>query len=97
MILGQEAEDSDPFVEYVLLGEDVSEGVLAWISIGIDPTSDQEIEAAATWYESGGVANPDGGMGGGDVPGGGEPPNGTMSSGGMPSGSMALPGESGAA
>ena len=93
MILGQEAEDSDPFVEYVLLGEDVSEGVLAWISIGIDPTSDQEIEAAATWYESGGVTNPDGGMGGG----GGEPPNGTVPSGEMPSGSMAPPGESGAA
>lgn len=96
MILGQEAADSDPFVEYVLLGDDVSEGVLAWISIGIDPMSDQEISAAATSYESGGVANEDGGMGGG-MSGGGEPPDGAAPSGGMPSGSMAPPAQSGAA
>lgn len=86
-ILGEEADTSDPFVEYVLLGKDISDGVLAWISIGIDPTSGQEITSAATHYKDGGVANEDGGMGG--MSGGGAP-NGTMLS-GMPSGSMAPP------
>lgn len=89
-ILSEEADTSDPFVEYVLLGEDISDGILAWISIGIDPTSDQEISSAATHFEDGGVANESGDMGG--MPGGGAP-NGTMPS-GMPSGSMAPPEES---
>ncbi|KAI7106200.1 aromatic compound dioxygenase, partial [Hortaea werneckii] len=33
-ILASEAADMDPFVEYVFLGEDVSDGILAWLSIG---------------------------------------------------------------
>lgn len=41
-----EAEGSDDFVEYIFLGDDVSDGVFAWISIGIDPTMDREVEAA---------------------------------------------------
>lgn len=76
----------DPFVEWVQLGDDITDGIMAWISIGIDPTADEEITSAATIYKDGGVANANSGMGGGpggDAPGGG---NGTMPDGEMPSG-----------
>lgn len=90
MILAQEANTTDPFVEYVLLGEDVADGILAWISIGIDPSVDNEISAAATLYEDGGVASENDGMGGlgeggGDGGGAGEPPSGS-DGGAVPSG-----------
>jgi hypothetical protein len=88
MILSEEADDMNPFVEWVQLGEDITDGVLAWISIGIDPTADSKVSSAATSYESGGVANENsmGGMGGGDAPGGGNgtAPDGAMSSGTAP-------------
>lgn len=85
-ILSEEAADMDPFVEWVQLGDDIADGIMAWISIGIDPTADSEITSAATIYKDGGVANENsmGGMGGGDAPGGG---NGTGPGGAMPSGS----------
>lgn len=78
----------DPFVEWVQLGEDITDGIMAWISIGIDPTADDEITAAATIYESGGVANENSMMGG---PGGSGGPGGNET---MPSG--APPGETAA-
>jgi protocatechuate 3,4-dioxygenase beta subunit len=89
MILSQEANTMDPYVEYVLLGEDVSDGILAWISIGIDPTMDNEISAAAIIYEDGGVAseNTMGGGPGGDSAEG--PPSGDGDV--APSGSGAVP------
>jgi hypothetical protein len=62
-ILASEATDMDPFVEYVLLGDSVSDGILAWISIGVDPTTDSETTSAGTYYKSGGVANANSGMG----------------------------------
>ncbi|KAE8880437.1 hypothetical protein PF005_g15925 [Phytophthora fragariae] len=34
----KEAEDFDPVLEYVLLGDSVSNDVLAWISVGVDMT-----------------------------------------------------------
>ena len=67
----------DPFVEWVQLGDDIADGVMAWISIGIDPTADSEISSAATMYKDGGVAN-ENSMGGG---------NGTGPGSAMPSGS----------
>lgn len=64
----------DPFVEYVYVNpDDITEGILAWISLGIDPTADDEITSAATIYEDGGVTNENAGAG----MGGGSPPNGT--------------------
>jgi len=82
-ILAQEADTTDPFVEYFLLGNTVEDGILAWISIGMDPTEDKEVSNAATYYEGGGVANSNG-MGGGSPPNGtaaesGAPPSGTLS------------------
>ncbi|KIW25793.1 uncharacterized protein PV07_08937 [Cladophialophora immunda] len=84
-ILGSEADSTDPFVEYVLLGDTVQDGILAWISIGIDPTEDEEVSNAATYYKDGGVASDNNAMGGA---GGGSPPNGTAASQGAPSGSL---------
>lgn len=83
-ILGEEAASMDPFAEYILLNaENVSDGVLVWVSIGIDPTADDEISSAATHYESEGVANENsegmGGGGPGNTSGGGG--NGTIPSG----------------
>lgn len=77
-ILSEEAETIDPFMEYVYLGDNVSDGIFAWISVGIDPTKDRDVTPAAYVTEDGGVANPNSGMGmGGGGPGGpGGPPSG---------------------
>lgn len=58
IFLDQEAETTDPFVHYTQLTDDIADGILAWISVGIDPTSDQKISSAATFYDSGGESNP---------------------------------------
>ncbi|KAG6361767.1 hypothetical protein INS49_009995 [Diaporthe citri] len=63
-ILAQEAATSDPFVEYVLLGDTVESGLLGWLAFGIDPTLSKSVNAAATLYETGGVQNNNGGGGG---------------------------------
>lgn len=81
-ILAQEAADMDPFVEYVMIGDSIEDGILAWISLGIDPSVDDSIGSAGTYYKDGGVANPKSGMGGpppgnGTFPPGSSPPNGT--------------------
>ncbi|KIX08692.1 uncharacterized protein Z518_03349 [Rhinocladiella mackenziei CBS 650.93] len=78
-ILAQEADTTDPFVEYVLLGDTVEDGILAWISIGIDPTEDKEVSNAATYYSDGGVTNDNAQEGVGGVP-----PNGTAIGSGVP-------------
>ncbi|GLI77806.1 hypothetical protein PoHVEF18_006100 [Penicillium ochrochloron] len=71
-ILSEEADTIDPFMEYVLLGDDVSDGIFAWISVGVDSTEDSSVNAAAYYTEQGGVENESSGMGGGS--GGGSPP-----------------------
>ena len=71
----------DPFLQYVLLGDDISEGILAWISIGIDTTQNYTTTAASTWTDHGGVANSNS-VGGRSPPSGGNgtfSPNGTSS------------------
>jgi protocatechuate 3,4-dioxygenase beta subunit len=57
-LLFEEAESMDPIVEYVLLGDKITDGIMAWISLGIDPTIDNEITAAAAVYKSDGEMNP---------------------------------------
>ncbi|TKX24568.1 dioxygenase-like protein 1 [Elsinoe australis] len=71
----------DPFAEYIYLGEDLDDGLLAWIQIGIDPTAnyiDAEYYAvAATLQADGGHVNEElsfpgsGGGGNGTMPGNG--------------------------
>ncbi len=58
------AGSSDPVMEYVVLGSGVGDGLLSWLSFGINTTLAREINPAVTLYESGGVANPNAGMGG---------------------------------
>ncbi|OWZ02885.1 hypothetical protein PHMEG_00025479 [Phytophthora megakarya] len=55
-------EDFDPFFEYVLLGDSVSDGVLAWISVCVDMTRAQTISAAGMLTADGGVQNESNGM-----------------------------------
>ncbi|QDS69944.1 hypothetical protein FKW77_002000 [Venturia effusa] len=69
-IATQASEDVDPFMEYVLLGETLSDGLLAWTSIGVNMSASYDISAAATIYASGGVANANSMGGGPGGPGG---------------------------
>lgn len=75
-ILAEEADTDgvDPLMSYVYLGKDASEGLFAWLAFGINTTYSGSVTPAAFLYESGGVENPDAGMGGG--PGGGAPGDG---------------------
>lgn len=80
----------DPVLEYVYLGDDVSDGLMLWGAVGIDTSASYTISPAATLTEEGGVANANamGGMGGS-----GGPPDGS----GMPSGAGSGTASSGAA
>ncbi|KAI0517313.1 Intradiol ring-cleavage dioxygenase [Xylaria bambusicola] len=51
--------DYDPFVDYVRLGDDLSDGLLGWITVFIDTTKDVSDgrHEAAHYYEDGGVDN----------------------------------------
>ncbi|KAF4033734.1 Dioxygenase [Phytophthora infestans] len=48
---------SDPIMEYTLLGDSVEDGVLAWISVGVDMTLAKNVRTASTITANGGVAN----------------------------------------
>ncbi|KAF4983415.1 hypothetical protein FZEAL_1144 [Fusarium zealandicum] len=65
----------DPSMEYTLLGDDISDGLFAWLAFGIDTTQSQSVKPASYLYESGGVANENSGApgGGGSGPGSGGP------------------------
>lgn len=64
-ILLQEADDIDPFVQYVYVnGADVTDGIFAWISLAIDSSEDSSVTPAGYLTSSGGVANPNSGAGG---------------------------------
>ena len=78
----------DPFPQYVYLGADVTDGIFAWIQIGVNTSAnyiDDEYYAVAAYLdEDGGHANANsmvGGGGGGDMGG-----NGTMNGTAMPTG-----------
>ncbi|KAJ4374829.1 hypothetical protein N0V83_001907 [Neocucurbitaria cava] len=89
----QAADDYDPFPQFVYVGEDIEDGLFAWIQIGVnataDYTDDDYYNVAATYQAGGGVANADSGVGGGM--GGNGTMNGTMPSGSPPDGTGAAP------
>lgn len=67
----------DPVVEYVLLGDDVSQGLFGWIAFGVDSSASRNVTPAVYLTENGGVKNPNGGGGFPGGPGGpGGPPSG---------------------
>ncbi|KAK0184915.1 aromatic compound dioxygenase [Armillaria mellea] len=82
-IMAQEVEDAtdgiDPVLEYVYLGDDVSDGLLAWGSMAIDLSSSYTVSAAATLTEDGGVMSENSGGGMGGAPNGTTSGNGTAS------------------
>ncbi|KAF8998533.1 Intradiol ring-cleavage dioxygenase [Cyathus striatus] len=94
-ILSEEAASMDPVVKYTLLGDSLADGVIAWITIGINASAEYSVSAASTWTANGGIANENsmGGGGGGDGNGGGPGGNGTAPSGAAPSGGAFPSGE----
>ena len=69
-IFSDEAVNIDPVMEYVLLGDNIGDGILAWVSFGINTTVSHTVSAAATWTADGGVSN-----GNSSGPGGPPPPS----------------------
>ncbi|KAK4235692.1 putative gpi anchored protein [Achaetomium macrosporum] len=84
----------DPFPQFVYLGEDVTDGLFAWIQIGINASADYSADdyySVAAYIDADGGHALSGGMGGGmgGGPGGGNGTmNGTVPSGAMPSSGM---------
>lgn len=79
---GEATSDYDIFVDYALLGDEPSDGILAWITVGIDSSANHTDQAtpAAHYYEGGGK---DSGLSLGGGPGGSPPGgNGTFPSNG---------------
>lgn len=74
-VLTGAAATSDPIMEFARLGGGVGDGLLAWLSLGINTTFVHDIVPAATHYESGGQPNPNAMAGPppGGFPGGGPP------------------------
>lgn len=58
--LEEATSDYDPFVEYVQLTDNIEDGVMGWITIALDMSSDHSANrtAAAFLYAEGGVTNP---------------------------------------
>lgn len=89
----QADESYDPFPQFVYLGEDVSDGLFAWIQIGINASADYQTD---DYYGVAAYLGEDGGhstgytVGGGGGGGGNGTGNGTMS-GAPPSGTGAPP------
>jgi hypothetical protein len=54
------ANGADPIVEYVLLGNDVQQGIFAWINFGVDSKSTVQMHAASICTSEGCKANPNG-------------------------------------
>ncbi|THY70846.1 aromatic compound dioxygenase [Aureobasidium pullulans] len=76
----------DPIPDYAYLGNDISDGLLMWISVGINMSAEYTVTAAATLTADGGIAS-DGEIGGSSGSGSGVTASGSMPSGAMPSGS----------
>ncbi|KAF9701609.1 hypothetical protein EKO04_001015 [Ascochyta lentis] len=91
----QTENEYDPFPQFVYVGDDITDGLFAWIQIGVnataDYTDDDYYSVAATYQAGGGVANADSGIFGGDGAGGNgtKGGNGTMPTGSPPSGAVA--------
>ncbi|KAI1881453.1 hypothetical protein JX265_000279 [Neoarthrinium moseri] len=56
----QSSREYDPFLDYVLLSENPADGILMWITIGVNTTADQShlVSAASHYYKEGGKENP---------------------------------------
>ena len=72
---------SDPVIEYVLLGDDISDGLFGWITIAVNSSAAYDPNYSFVYTSDGSVAESGGSGGmGGSGPGGnftGTPPSGT--------------------
>ena len=61
--VSEATDEFDPFLNYVMLGDSLSDGLLTWAMIAIDTSADYNdaVSVAANYYEDGGVANQNGG------------------------------------
>jgi hypothetical protein len=83
----QADNDYDPFPEYMYLSDDITDGLLAWIQIGINVTANYTSVAsvAAVLQADGGHESSTGGFGGnGTAPGNGTSPSGAFPSDSVP-------------
>lgn len=81
----QAENDYDPFPQFIYLGDDITDGLMAWIQIGINSTadySDDDYYQVAADYQAGGGVASDSGFTGGGAPG--DLPSGAMPSGPAP-------------
>ncbi|OCL04853.1 hypothetical protein AOQ84DRAFT_380169 [Glonium stellatum] len=78
-----ENSDSDPVLEYVMLGDKLEHGLLAWITIAANVSASYDPSYGFVYTASGGVAE----SGGSDTPDGGVGGAGNFSMSGLPSGS----------
>lgn len=69
-ILASEVEgtDSDPLVEYALLGGDVTDGIFAWITIAVNVSASYDPSYRFVRTSTGGVQECGGSQGGGNLP-----------------------------
>lgn len=71
---GEATSEYDPYVDYVYLGDSISDGLLGFITIGIDTTADYiDNYTPAAHYEAGGGVDTDSGSSSGGGSGGGGP------------------------
>ncbi|KAF2839091.1 aromatic compound dioxygenase [Patellaria atrata CBS 101060] len=54
------ATGDDDVINYVVLGNQVQEGLFGWITLGMDPRASRRITPAAWYGEGGGIKNPAG-------------------------------------
>lgn len=61
----------DPVAWYVYLGDTIADGLVAWITVGINTSASYDVNYAATWTGDGGVeteTDTSGGGGDGTLP-----------------------------
>ncbi|KAL4941721.1 hypothetical protein BDV06DRAFT_235913 [Aspergillus oleicola] len=78
VIVETEDSDSDPFFQYALIGDSVADGLVAWVTLGVNVSANHDDSAsyAATLTSEGGVSNDNAAGGGGQMPSGsGAPPS----------------------
>jgi hypothetical protein len=89
VVQGELVNDSDPFLNYVLLGDTVEDGLFMWVSFGVNTTATYTASPAAELTADGGELVEGGGSGavsGGDgAAGNGTAPTGGDFSGAAPS------------
>ncbi|MCJ1445405.1 MAG: hypothetical protein MMC23_005910 [Stictis urceolatum] len=52
-ITSQEAETTDPVLEYVYAGASVEEGMVMWVTVRVDSTVNETVQAATSYGEDG--------------------------------------------